>query len=91
MENGEHAEDDEDDEGSEGASGSEDEDDEGNYDVEQPEECHGDDEEGNEEEDEDDGIAVSNFIWQACYPAKFSHSYSMDVIEEECEDEEQEV
>lgn len=88
MDNGEHVEDDED---SEGAAGSEDEDDEGDYDIEQPQGCQGDDEEGEEEEDGDDGVAVSNFIWQACYPAKFSHSYSMDVIEEECEDEEQEV
>ena len=34
---------------------------------------------------------MSNFTWQACYPAKLNQSFSMEVIEEESENEDQEV
>lgn len=34
---------------------------------------------------------MSNFRWQACYPAKLNQSFSMEVIEEESENEDQEV
>ena len=49
-----------------------------------------DEEDDDDDEDEDEGVAVSNFVWQACYPAKLNQS-SMEVIEEECEDEVLEV
>lgn len=50
-------------------------------------------EEDDDDDDEegDEGIAVSNFVWQACYPAKLNQSFSMEVIEEESENEDQEV
>ena len=44
-----------------------------------------------EDEEEDEGVAVSNFVWQACYPAKLNQSFSMEVIEEECEEDGLEV
>merc|ERR1712071_663961 len=38
--------------------------------------------EGNNGDDYDDeGVAVSNFVWQACYPAKLNQHSSMEVIE----------
>jgi len=43
-------------------------------------------EDDDDEDDGDEGIA-SNFVWQACYPAKLNQSFSMEVIEEECEEE----
>ena len=69
---------------------------ESNYDEEEDEDEGDDDEQGadfdddDDDEDEDggDGISSSNFVWQATYPSKMSNtSLSMDVIEEECEDE----
>jgi hypothetical protein len=50
-----------------------------------------DDDDDDDEEEGDEGIAVSNFRWQACYPAKLNQSFSMEVIEEESENEDQEV
>lgn len=46
-----------------------------------------DDDDDDEEDDEGDGIEASNFVWQACYPAKLNQPFSMEVIEEECEEE----
>lgn len=48
------------------------------------------DDDEDDEEEGDEGIAVSNFRWQACYPAKLNQSFSMEVIEEESENEDQE-
>lgn len=46
------------------------------------------DDDDDDDEEGDEGIAVSNFVWQACYPAKLNQSFSMEVIEEESEYEE---
>lgn len=50
-----------------------------------------DDDDDDEDEEGDEGVAVSNFVWQACYPAKLNQSFSMEVIEEECEEDGLEV
>ena len=46
-----------------------------------------DDDDDDDDDEGDEGIAVSNFVWQACYPAKLNQSFSMEVIEEESENE----
>jgi hypothetical protein len=50
-----------------------------------------DDDDDDQDEEGDEGVAVSNFVWQACYPAKLNQSFSMEVIEEECEEDGLEV
>ena len=52
---------------------------------------HDFDDDEEDEEGDDEGVAVSNFVWQACYPAKLNQSFSMEVIEEECEEDGLEV
>jgi hypothetical protein len=80
---------DNDDEDEGGAQGEEEEEEEEGDDGEIVNDFEDDDDD--DEEEGDEGIAVSNFRWQACYPAKLNQSFSMEVIEEESENEDQEV
>ena len=53
-------------------------------------EDYDDDEEEEAEDDDDDGIESSNFVWKASYPMATKTPLAMQVIEEECEEEDEE-